>query len=342
MDVIVIGGGIAGISIAHELAQDREVLLLEAERSLAMHTTGRSAATWVKSYGPPRVHDLSAASLDWFLNPPIETDGPLTRPMGCLWIGCDADELKFNDLVAAGDVKVLDTAEALGLNPVLRPDFVAFAAYDSEALDLDVAGIHQAYVRSFKHLGGTVLTSAGLIAAKRSAAGWTVTTESGEHHAPVIVNAAGAWGDRVAEASGVSPIGLEPRRRTIFQSTPAHPIEPFPFTMTLDERFYIKPEGDGVICSPVDAELEEPKDTKPDQFAIAMAIDAINEATTLGLRSVRTAWAGQRTFAPGGDPVDRWDAEVEGFFWFVGQGGWGIQMAPALAIEAANKIRAGI
>ena len=340
MDALVIGGGIAGVSLAYELAADRDVLLLEAESALAIHTTGRSAATWIDSYGPPFVRDLSEASRDWFLTPPIATDGPLASPMGCLWLGVPGHEIRLKELAQTPGVELLDGPQAEELCPVLKPGLVPEAVYDVRALDLDVAGLHHAYTRAFKARGGQVHTRAALVSAERKNGTWRVTTTAGQFEAPLLINAAGAWGDQVATASDVAPLGLEPRRRSIFQSVPREPVGTFPFTITVDERFYLKPEGDGVLASPVDADLQEPGDSKPSELNIARAIDDINETTTLGLRSVRAAWAGQRTFAPGGNPVARFDDENDGFFWFVGQAGWGIQIAPAHAIRAAAAIRA--
>ena len=339
MDVIVVGGGIAGASIAYELAAHREVLLIEADSTPGSQTTGRSAATWIDSYGPPAVRTLSEASLDWFLNPPIETDGDLARPMGCLWLGAEGYEQHLRDLTKTTGVSLIGAAEITELNPLLRPGLFDEAAYDERALDLDVAGLHHSYLRAFKARGGVVNTRSALLEATRINGIWRVRTANGDLSAPLLVNAAGAWGDHVATACGVQPVGLEPRRRSIFQSVPKEPVPHFPFTITVDETFYLKPEGDGVLCSPVDADLQEPGDPKPNDLEIARAIDAINDATTLNLRSVRTAWAGQRTFAPGGDPIARFDDTAEGFFWFVGQGGWGIQIAPAHAIAAAARIK---
>lgn len=340
MDAIVIGGGIAGASIAYELAADRNVILLEAQNSVASQTTGRSAATWIDSYGPPVVRELTEASLEWFLNPPIDTDGPLTQAMGCLWLGVPGAEAELEQLAQTPKVELIDGSQAEELCPILRPGLVPAAVYDVRALDLDVAGLHHAYMRAYKARGGLVQTRAPLISAKRHKGIWRVQAPDGQYEAPLLVNAAGAWGDQVANASGVKSAGLQPRRRSIFQSTPREPVGKFPFTITIDEAFYVKPEGDGVLCSPVDADLQEPGDPKPDELEIARAIDAINETTVLGIRSVRTSWAGQRTFTPSGDPIATFDAEHEGFFWFVGQGGWGIQIAPAHASRAAEQLRA--
>ena len=340
MDVIVIGGGISGLAIAYELAADREVLLLEAERSLGLHTTGRSAATWIGSYGPPVVRELTTASRDHLIDPPFDIDGPVASPMSCLWLGVNGRDAEVHRLVAETAAELVDGAEAERLCPVLRPGYIAVAAWDETALDLDVMGLHHAYARAFRARGGTVATSARVASALRDAGEWVVTTTSGDvFRADVVVNASGAWGDVVGSLFGAERLRLEPRRRTLFQSPTTVPLEGVPFTAGIDDGFYFKAEGGAVLCSPQDATLHEPGDPKPDELEIARAIEAVNDVTTLGLRSVRTAWAGLRTFAPDGNPVTRWDEKADGFFWYVGQAGYGIQMAPALAQHAAALIR---
>lgn len=339
MDVIVIGGGIAGVSLAYELAADRRVLLLEAEKSLATHTTGRSAATWIGSYGPPVVREFTAASLPFLLDPPFEVDGPVGTPMACLWLGVNGHDDDVRRLVAETAATLVDGAEAERLCPVLRPGIVAVAAWDRTALDLDVMGLHHAYARAFRARGGVVVSSARVASAARSDGLWNLTTTTGgTYAAPVVINAAGAWGDVVGAMFGAERLRLEPRRRTIFQSPTTASLDGVPFTAGIDDGFYFKAEGGAVLCSPQDATLHAPGDPKPDELEIARAIEEVNVFTTLGLRSVRTAWAGLRTFSPDGNPVVRWSTDAEGLFWFVGQAGYGIQMAPALAAHAAALI----
>lgn len=341
MDAIVIGAGIAGVSLAYELSADREVLLVEAESSPATHTTGRSAATWIGSYGPPIVRRFAAESLPLLLDPPFETDGPVATPMSCLWIGINGRDDDVRRLAQDTGSTLVDGAEAERLCPVLRPDTVAVAAWDETAKDLDVMGLHQGYLRAFRARGGTLATSARVVEAARDGADWVVTTTAGDvFRAPLVVNAAGAWGDIVGAVFGAERLRLEPRRRTIFQSPTRADLTGVPFTAGIDDGFYFKAEGDTVLCSPQDATLQEPGSPRPDELEIARAMEAVNEVTTLGLRSVRTSWAGLRTFAPDGNPVVRWDEKAEGYFWFVGQAGYGIQMAPALARHGAELIRA--
>lgn len=339
-DVLVVGGGIAGASIGHELAaRGRAVCVLEAEPELAKHTTGRSAATWIGGYGPPEVRRLTLASRAFLDNPTIDIAGPLLTPQPCLYVGGpDASP------AAAAAIRgtVIDGVEAERLNPVLRPGWTQVAVVDETACEVDVAGLHQGYVRALRAAGGVVRTAARITAAVRDAGLWRLSTSTGDVlAAPVVVVAAGAWGDEVGRVLGAAPIGLQPRLRTMFGSPTAVPMAGMPFTCDLDGGWYFQAEGDLALCSPEDATPHPPGDPKPDELEIARTIEAINEATVLGLRSVRTAWAGLRTFAPDGEPVARYDEQADGVFWFVSQAGYGIQMAPALAVEAAERLVAG-
>jgi D-arginine dehydrogenase len=336
-DVIVVGGGIAGASIGHELAaRGRTVCVLEAEHELARHTTGRSAATWIGGYGPPEVRRLTLASRPFLEEPSIDVAGPLLTPLPCLYVGGpDASPASAVDIPGV----VVDPAEAERLNPLLRPGWTSVAVVDDTACELDVAGLHQGYVRALRAAGGEVRLGARVTGAVREAGLWRLALASGDVlSAPVVVVAAGAWGDEVGRLLGSAGVGLEARRRTIFGSPAAVPLAGMPFTCDIEGGWYVKAEGELALCSPEDAEPHAPGDPKPDELEIARTIEAVNEATVLGLRSVRTAWAGLRTFAPDGNPVARYDDDVEGLFWFVGQAGYGIQMAPALAVEAAERL----
>ena len=348
-DVIVIGGGIAGVSIGYEIAAHASVCLLEAESGLAQHTTGRSAATYVPSYGPAPVRRLTIASRAFFESPPDCFEGPLLSPLPTLTIGPagSAERVRglYEEMSALDDaVRLLDGAEAEELNPVLRPGFTESAVLDPSATELDVHALHQGYLRGLRARGGEVVPSARVVAGRREAFGWVLTDATGrEFHAGTVVSAAGAWVDELAGLLGAGPIGIRPLRRTLF-TVPAPDgvdLSRVPFTGDVDATFYFRPEGDGVLCSPEDEELEEPRDTKPEMLEIARAIEAINEATTLGIRSVRSSWAGQRSFVPDECPVVGPDPLVDGLFWFAGQGGYGIQMAPALARLGAALLAGG-
>lgn len=349
-DTLVIGGGIAGVSIAYELAEHQSVAVVERESTLAFHTTGRSAATFLESYGNAVVRALTRASRDFFVAPPDIVDGPLVADLPLLII---AEESEVDGLLAlhqsvnggparSGTIELIDGAATQALNPMLRPGYTDRAMVDFGSMELDVHGLHQGYLRGLRRRGGAVFKSAGIVAARRERSLWIVTDATGqEFRARNVVNAAGAWCDEVARLFGAAPIGIRPLRRTAFMvSGPRERPAGFTsarHTMTLSasEDFYFKPDGASFLCSPADETQQEPADAKPDDLEIARAIERLNEATLLQVRSVATAWAGLRSFTADRTPVVGPDPAVDGFSWFAGQGGYGIQMAPALARAGA-------
>jgi D-arginine dehydrogenase len=343
--VVVVGGGIAGVSIAFELAASAEVVLLEQEPALAHHTTGRSAAMYLQSYGGPVVRALTVASRDDFdaLQETFQTP-PLLVPKSLLWT---ADEEALPELraILATDAPLREVGaeEALRLCPALRPERLALAAEDVSAMEIDVHAVHQAYVSGLRRQAGQVRRASPLAGAARDGGGWRVMTRGGPLSADVVVNAAGAWADLVAEAAGVRPVGVRPMRRTIFTSPISWPgpTGDWPFIGDAGERFYWKAEHDQVLASPADETPDVPRDVRPEEEDIARAMEVINEHSRLELRSVRSAWAGLRTFVTDRSPVAGSWADEPGFFWFAGQGGYGIQMAPALARAGAGLILGG-
>lgn len=333
VDVLVIGGGMAGVSVAYELARHATVLLAEAEPTLAAHTTGRSAAIYAPSYGGPAVRELTAASGPRFRELETELDTPpLLTPRDVLWLA--TDELAEHHL-AGHSAAPVDPAFARRLCPVLRE--VRAAAHDAGASDIDVMALHQAYVRGLRARGGEILLASPVTALRRDGTGWQAT--AGDHRvgAGVVVDAAGAWADEIAALAGVSTVGLEPRRRTAAIATGPVPPDPgWPLVADAADRFYFRPEGTGVLVSPADETPSDPCDARPEDLDVALALERVNAATTLDLRSVRTAWAGLRSFVPDGEPVvGAWPAHP-GFVFLAGQGGYGIQLAPALAVLAAD------
>lgn len=347
-DVLVIGGGIAGISIGYELAvAGQRVVLLEAESTLAYHTTGRSAATWIGTYGNGPVRALTAASHDFLLHPPSSLyDEPLTQPLVVLHVapqgfGEELKELRDDVVGLTPEARIISADEAVGLVPILRPAWIEAALEEPGAHEVDVALLHQGYKRGLKAQGGEIRTLAKVDGAVRIEGGaggrWQVSASVGqEFTATYVVNAAGAWADELAPVFGARPLGLEPRLRSVFMVTaaPGQSIDPHsPMVMSIDpdNPFYFKADSGQYLCSPADATPTAPRDAKHDELEIARAIDAINEATTMGIRGIRTPWGGLRTFAPDGSPVIGFDPEVDGFFWYAGQGGYGIQMGPAAA-----------
>lgn len=321
VDVLVIGGGIAGISLACELAAHVSVTLLEAEPELARHTTGRSAAIYAPSYGGPVVRELTRAS------GPLFGDGILT-PHPSLWIAVDDEGV---DHLREMDAEPLTPAQAVELCPALKPPLAA--AIDRSAMDIDVMALHARYLRDFRARGGTIRKNSRVTELRRDGDGWIVNGIA----AGIVVNAAGAWVDELAELAKVPPIGLQPMRRTIAL---AHAdVDPaWPLVADAADRFYFRPESGHLLISPADETPSEPCDAKPDDLDVAIALERVNAVTTLGLRSVHTAWAGLRSFVADRSPVVGAWPDHPGFVFFAGQGGYGIQMAPALARTGAEVV----
>jgi D-arginine dehydrogenase len=338
-DVIVLGGGIAGVSVAYELAVDRSVCLLEMEATLAFHTTGRSAAMYLETYGNLPIRALTGASRDFLLDPPDGFDTALVRPLPLLYVAptgrADALRALHADVSAlTPEAELIGPEDALRHNPLLRPEWLELAMVEPGALEVDVHALHSGYARGLRRRGGTIITSARPVSVRREGGAWTlVDAADREYRARTVVNAAGAWCDEVAALFGADPVGLRPLRRTLF--TVPGPARPLPLTVEVDDMFYFRPEGDQYLCSPADETPQPPGDAKPDELEIARAIEAINQATTLDIRHVRSAWAGLRSFVADRTPVVGYDHRVDGLFWYAGQGGYGIQTCPALARTAA-------
>ncbi len=339
-DIAVVGGGIAGVSIAYELAATRRVTLLEAEPDLPRHSTARSAATYVPGHGSGPFRALITASGPRFAALADELGTPpLLTPREVLWVAVDDDgEAALAGMLAerAGEPGApvgLSAAEALRRCPVLRRPRAAAAAVG--AADADAIALHAGYLRGLRRRGGTVLRAAPVTALTRDGAGWRI--EAGRHRltAAAVVDAAGAWADVVAARAGVPGVGLVAHRRTI-AACPVPSLPPgLPMVVDAGERFYLKPEADAVLVCPADETPADPGDARPDELDVALALDRVRAATTVALHSVRTAWAGLRSFVPDRAPVVGQRPDHPGFYFFAGQGGSGIESAPALAALGA-------
>lgn len=344
MDVIVIGAGIAGASIGAELAQDRSVVVLEAEELPGYHTTGRSAAIFIASYGNATICKLNRASLAFLRTPPesFSEEGFLSH-RGNLYICREEDRAHLDALKAASPHLIpRSTEEVLARVPILRPEAAAHALEEVDSDDIDVARLHQCWLRRLTRAGGTVKCSAGVTALHRDAEGlWTVETRAGTFRAPVVINAAGAWADDVARKAGLLPIGLQPLRRTgaILPGPAEGGFDHWPMINDAAERFYFKPDAGKLLVSPVDETPMDPHDAYVDDMDLAEGLDRFEQAVTLPLTHVDRSWAGLRTFAPDRSPVVGYDPDAEGFFWFAGQGGYGIQTCPAMAWLGAALVR---
>jgi len=344
-DVIVIGAGIAGASVAAHLAEAQRVVLLEREDRAGYHSTGRSAALFTEIYGNTVIRALTRASRKFLFEPPAGfAEGPLTRPRGCLYIATQTQLGSLRDFAALPDVapatRALEEREALALCPLLREGYVAAALLEPDSSDIDVSALHQGYLRLFRRRAGRLVTNAPVEALERGAPGWTVCAGTERFTAPLVVNAAGAWADEVAALAGLTRVGLQPRRRTaVLVDVPSGmDVSRWPFVNDVDEQFYFKPEGGSLFLSPADETPVEPSDAQPDEWDVATAVERLEAATTLQITRLKARWAGLRTFAPDRTPVVGYSGEGEGFFWLAGQGGYGIQTAPALSRAAAALI----
>jgi D-arginine dehydrogenase len=342
-DVVVIGAGMAGASIAAFLSERCRVALIEAEEQPGYHTTGRSAALWTANYGPPDVRLLTRLSREFFETPPNGfATIPLLRQRRVLFLATAAQQPELDQTLAEGvGLRRITVAEATAMLPALRDGYTFAAAVEDDAFDMDVNAIHQGFLKQLRLEEGELAlrNRAGRIT--REAGVWHVETSSGAvFEAPTIVNAAGAWGDEVAELAGVSPIGLTPKRRTAAIVDPSPwDAEHWPMVLDAGENWYARPEArTRLMVSPADETPVHPHDVRPEEIDIATGIDRMQQALDITVRRVEHSWAGLRTFTPDGSLAFGWDNDVGGFFWCVGQGGYGIQTAPAAGRLAADLV----
>lgn len=336
-DFLIVGAGIAGASVGYFLSAHGRVLLLEAEDAPGYHTTGRSAAFYAPSYGGRHLRPLTLASRAFFDAPPSGFgDAPLLRPRGALYVGREdqlpAIESLYQELSAVmPDTQRWSPEEAYGACPGLREGYVAGAVFEPQCHDIDVSGLHHGFLRGIHANGGAVLTNADVTSLHHEAGLWHAGTIQGAFSAPIVVNAAGAWGDVVAGFSDVAPIGLQPMRRTIVILPPPQDMsDSWPLVLDVDDEFYFKPESGRLLTSPGDESPIAPCDVQPEEIDIAITIDRIQKAIHIDAPRIENSWAGLRTFSRDRRPVVGFDPDHEGFFWFVGQGGYGIQTAPAM------------
>jgi len=342
-DFAIIGAGMAGASAAYELAAHGQVLLLERESQPGYHTTGRSAALYTEGYGNAAIRAITTASRAAYLAPPPGfTDRPLLTPRGSLLIARPDQAAKLPGMLAeigalVPSVHAVDAAECLRLVPVLRREALAGGIHEPDAMDIDVNGLHRGYLRGLAARGGKLMTDAEVLGLERSGGRWQVRTPAGTLSAAVVINAAGAWADVVGGMVGAAEIGLVPKRRTILVADVEGPVAPTdgPFAADIDEGFYFRTEAGRILGSPADETPSPPCDAQPEELDIALAIDRMEQATTLRFKRIVNKWAGLRSFVADKTPVAGFDPAVEGFFWLAGQGGYGIQTAPAMGRIAA-------
>ena len=342
-DIVIVGGGIAGASLAARLVADARVLVIEAEDLCGRHATGRSAAFWQASLGgdtPERRLTLASRPMfdaDW-----PGSESPLLRTRGAVHLirAGSQDFGDVSDLPAAYRPVHVDRGELDRLMPGLREQWIG-AWFENTCADIEVAAFHNACLAAVRRGGGVVRTDAELLRAHESGGGWRVETSAGEVDAEVLLNAAGAWGEQVAERAGVFGVGLVPKRRTVVQLRVGRTgLKDLPFVTDLHESFYFKGEGDNNIwVCPLDETPVDPCDAAPEEIDVATAIDRFEKAVDWPVEAVERKWAGLRTFAPDGRMKFGFDPDRPNFFWCVGQGGMGIQTAPAASLLCANLIR---
>ncbi|MEO5830549.1 MAG: FAD-dependent oxidoreductase [Rhodanobacter sp.] len=344
VDVIVIGAGMAGASVAYFLAPHARVLVLEREANAGMHSTGRSAALFSETYGSPQVRALTRATRPFLAAPPEGFAAqPILGPRGATIIGgaTQVDDIRalYDAIVPfTRDIELHDAARLQAAVPVLRPGFAQIGLHEPGAADIDVNELHQGFLRGLRARGGQLRLNVGIRAISCGAGGWQV--EDGEQlfRAPLLLNAAGAWVDRVAVLAGVMPIGIQPKRRSAFVFDPPEHVDTshWPFISSFDESFYFKPDAGLLLGSCANADPVEPHDVQPEEYDIALGIHRIEEATTMSIRRPRRTWAGLRSFVADGDLVGGFALDAPGFFWVAAQGGYGIQTSAAMGEACAH------
>ena len=341
-DFLIIGGGIAGLSAAAALARHGKAVVIEAEEALGYHSSGRSATFSHYGIGNAAVRALTAWSRAFFEAPPEGfTDVPLARRAPALFVATEDMLAPLEALEAemrrfAGSLRRADEAEMLALFPPLRmgPGAVVAGLLYPDGLRLDSDAMLQAYARAVRSAGGEVLTGRRIVSVEAESGGWSVAAETGERwSAPILVNAAGAWADHVAAFAGVRPVGLRPLRRTIIVVDPPEgaDVRDWPFVKSAVDDFYILPESGRLMSSPVDEVECEACDAQPEEYDVALAAWKVEQYTTLSVARIAHRWAGLRTFAADRVPAAGFARDAPGFFWLAGQGGYGLQTAPAMA-----------
>ncbi|GAB3538897.1 FAD-dependent catabolic D-arginine dehydrogenase DauA [Noviherbaspirillum agri] len=336
-DFVVVGAGIAGTSAAYELAAEGDVVLLEREMHPGYHSTGRSAAIFLETYGSATVRALTRGSRAFFENPPEGfSEHTLVSPRGALFVSTQATLPKLAAHFIAVS-KLVDTVtwfdgdDLQKLLPCLTKDTWVAGVLEPHAQDLDVHAIHQGYLRGFRQRSGELVVNAEVMSATYQAGAWRVQTTNGVFEAPYLINAAGAWADELASLAGVRPIGLLPQRRTAVMLDAPKEAQSWPYFGDIGESFYVKPDAGRLLASPCDEVTVPPSDVAPEEYDVAVIANRIETMTTLPVNRILSKWAGIRTFAPDRTPVVGWAPGAKGFFWLAGQGGYGIQTAPAMA-----------
>jgi D-arginine dehydrogenase len=337
-DIIIIGAGMAGTSIAAQLAGHRHVVVLEQESQPGYHSTGRSAAAFAPSYGNEVIGKLTVASKGFYESTDEEGNAWLSSRRA-LWVADDDSLATFEAAVQAMSAFVrLDLDAARGYCDRLRGTNIRGLALEEDVRDIDVDLVHRHFIKQLRKQGGEIVTDARVHDIKKSGSTWQLQTEQGIYAAPVIVNAAGAWGDVIARLAGVETVGLQPKKRTAALIDPPEGVDfrSWPLIADADERWYCRPMGGRLMISPADETPVEPHDAYADELDIATGIDRFQKMIDIDVERVVHSWAGLRSFVADKSPVIGFDDNIAGFFWCVGQGGYGIQTAPAAGMLGAS------
>jgi D-arginine dehydrogenase len=347
-DILVIGGGIAGLSAAAALSSHAKVTVLEAEEQIGFHSSGRSATMLHYALGDRLVRALTLASRPFFEEPPGDFgDVPLGHQMPVLVHARDEERAALDELDAEislfAKLGRLDANGIRQLCPLLRvgPGGAVAGIADRNGIRLDPHALLQGNLRQLRGRGGELLTGQHAEKIERKDGAWHVVSNKGERwSAPILVNAAGAWGDIIAKLAGVRPLGLEPKRRTIitFDAPSGTRLEGLPFAKTVGDELYFAPESGRLFASPMDEVPSEPTDAQPDEYEVALAAHRMEERTIVKVARIHSRWAGLRTFTPDRHPAAGFAPDAEGFFWLAGQGGFGLQTSPAMAAITASLI----
>jgi len=334
-DVVIVGGGIGGLSLAAALAGKCTVALVEAEQSLAFHTSSRSARQLIPSYGPAVVQDLTVRTLEMLAERDAQAAEPILTPRGFMLVG-DEETVRAE---ASGNMHPISHDQAMQLCPALIPDSFTAAGLDDGSFGCNAPLLLEEHRRTAEAAGVDIITGAKVHSAQRLGSGWQVGAGTEGFQSGVVVNAAGAWADELAVISGVEKLGLQPYRRTAAIVNVENPLTPeTPMVCAADDTFYFRAEGNQVLISPSETVPSGAEDAKPYPGDVEALISKLNAVTSLGIRSVDRAWTGLRTEAADGIPVVGFDAEAPGFFWLAGQGGYGFQTSSAMAELAAALI----
>ncbi len=343
-DFVIVGAGMAGASTAHFLADKGDVLLLEMESQPGYHTTGRSAALFSEAYGNVPIRALTSGGRAFLENPPDGfSNTPILTPRGAMFVGREDQMAVLDNVYEAGSEHVrtiqrLTAVEVRDRVPVLREDYVEAGVLESDAMDIDVNALHQGFLGGARAKGAQLLVDARVKALERQNNAWLVHAGGCDILAKVVINAAGAWCDQLAEMAGAERVGLIPKRRTaiLFQGPVHIPFCEWPAFIDADEEFYGRPESGALMGSPADETPMDPCDVQPEELDIAIAVDRLQRATTLEIKHISRSWAGLRSFVADKTPVVGFDPRIEGFFWLAGQGGYGIQTAPSMGRVSAE------